>query len=166
MMTEEHTNTQCLGLVNHLISWLFHGEFGHHIDSVFPNCPHGISFSFLYHFTHFRVIHGVGKGTDLSPQTLPKYAMSYLPSCKAFFKKLNQPFTNVNFIKCAMKMFLQHVIRSISTGCDVTDRYIATPANFENKVAIIDGKKQKLVGMVTLVSGVPKKKTDLLWVPL
>ena len=92
--------------------------------------------------------------------------MSYLHSCKAFFKKMNQPFTKGNFIKCAMKMHLQHVVRRISTGCDVTDRYIATPANFENKVAIIDGKKQKLVGMVTLVSGVPKKTTDLLWVPL
>ena len=69
-------------------------------------------------------------------------------------------------MNCAKKMYLVHVTRRISTGCDVNDRYVATPADFDNKVAIIDGKKQKLVGMVTLVSGIPKRRTLLLWVPL
>ena len=84
----------------------------------------------------------------------------YMKYYKLQLAKSKQPFSEEKFQRYVERMFLEHVRRPISVGCGLKSRYIGTPATVANKVAIIDGEKMELVGLVTGVRG-PRQ---LVWV--
>ena len=74
--------------------------------------------------------------------------------------KTKEPFSEAKFTKYAREMFLAHITRPIASGCGLPDRFVATPAAYEDKIAIVNGKSKTLHG---LVKGV-RKARNVVWV--
>ncbi|XP_065052259.1 follistatin-related protein 5-like [Rhopilema esculentum] len=107
-----------------------------------------------------NTIGGVGQFAKISEERIQKNRAIYMKYYKLMLAKSQQPFSEEKFQRYVERMFFEHVRRPISVGCNLKSRYIGTPATVANKIAIIDGKKMELVGLVTGVKG-PRQ---LVWV--
>ena len=89
---------------------------------------------------------------------------SYRATLRQYFDlvlgKTGESFSEAKFRMYIRKMFLTHVVRPIATGCGASSRFVASPAAFENKVAIIDGKRMRLTGMVDNI----EEARNVIWV--
>ena len=86
--------------------------------------------------------------------------MRYLPYYNMLLAKKGEPFSGAKFDKYVMQMIMTHVTRPIATGCGGVGGFVASPAAYENKVAILNGKTKKLVGLVDNV----QKAKNVIWV--
>lgn len=101
---------------------------------------------------------GVGLAADLSKILTKERVNLYKKFFLMQIAKVAEPFSSEKFKRFARKMVLNHVRRPIATSCDPSDRYIASPAAAEGKVAILSNGK--LVGLVPNV----KQANNILWV--
>ena len=75
-------------------------------------------------------------------------------------KKTRMPFVKERFEKYVRQMVMQHVVRRISAGCGLNDRYLASPSAANNTMVLIDGKTGMTIGSVQGM----KSARDALWV--
>eukprot|EP00794_Sanderia_malayensis_P012835 gene12835-14155_t len=106
-------------------------------------------------------INGVGFAADLSARRIQTVARRYRKAYMNLLKKTGKSFDQAEFHAYVKAMIMAHIRRPISTGCGRRDRYVASPANNDGKVVILDGQRAKVAGAV---DGVAKVRS-ILWVP-
>ena len=111
-------------------------------------------------FLYSRSINGVGKANDYSQATMNRYKMKYRLYFEMLLYKRSQLFSEAKLNKYVREMYLAHATRPIATGCGLSDRFLASPATYQNKVAILDGKDKTLLGLVENI----KKPRHVIWV--
>ena len=107
-----------------------------------------------------RSINGVGKAAEISEGKMNRYKRRYRKYFELLLAKRNEPFSEAKFDAYVRKMFIAHVTRPIATGCGLFDRYVASPAAYENNIAILDGKNKSLLGLVENIT----KPKNVIWV--
>ncbi len=117
---------------------------------------------FISHCSQVKtwLINGVGFAADLSAQRIQAAAKSYKKSYKRLLRRTGKPYVEEEFLKYVKAMIVEHVRLPMATGCALTDRYMASPAGLDGKMAVFDGKRAKLLGMVDGV----RKVNSVVWV--
>ena len=112
-------------------------------------------------FIYSRSIKNVGRAAAyFSEATMNRYKIRYQRYFRLMLLERNDKFSKAKFNRFLEEMYLAHISRSIATGCHLRDSYVASPAAYEDKVAILDGKTKTLLGLVDNV----KKATNVIWV--
>ena len=105
-------------------------------------------------------VNGVGAAANTTRENIQKNEPRYEQYYRNMLKKSNKTFVQEDFEKYVTSMYMAHITRNTETGCGSTDRYVASPSRLSHKIAIVDGKKNILVGMMD--GG--KNTRTILWV--
>ena len=110
--------------------------------------------------SYCRFIKGVGPAADLSNAALRRFDTFYKPSFMRKIKAQGRNYSEAEFHQYVYRLYMEHTTRMVRTGCGVDDYYVASPSYFTHKVALMDARDNRLLG---LVEGL-KLPAEMIWV--
>ena len=72
----------------------------------------------------------------------------------------NRSYSEVEFHRYVYRLYMEHTTRIVRAGCGLDDYYVASPSYFTHKVALMDARNNRLLG---LVEGL-KSPAEMIWV--